>query len=42
MGPWGICIAYGWLVTIIVIFSEFVQAIRKTPQPQILEPPQPQ
>jgi len=38
MGAWGIYIAYGWLVTIIFIFSDAEQAIRKAPQPQLLEP----
>ena len=35
MEHWGIYIAYGWLATIILAFTDAVQAIRKGPQPQL-------
>jgi hypothetical protein len=33
MEHWGIYVAYGWLATIILAFTDAVQAIRKGPQP---------
>ena len=34
MDHWGIYVAYGWLATIILAFTDAVEAIRKGPQPQ--------
>ncbi len=34
MDHWGIYIAYGWLVTLVLALTDAVQAIRKGPQPQ--------
>ncbi len=39
MEHWGIYVAYGWLATIILAFTDAVQAIRKGPQPAP-EPPE--
>jgi len=33
MENWGIYIAYGWLATILLAFTDAVRAIRKGPQP---------
>ncbi len=38
MEHWGIYLAYGWLATIVLGIADAVQAIRKGPQPQPLEP----
>jgi len=34
MEHWGIYFAYGWLATLILAFTDAVQAIRKGPDPQ--------
>jgi hypothetical protein len=34
MHHWGIYLAYGWLATLVLAFTDAVQAIRKGPQPQ--------
>ena len=39
MEHWGIYAAYAWMATIIYAFADAVQAIRRAPQPQLLEPP---
>ena len=35
MEHWGIFVAYGWLATILLAFTDAVRAIRKGPQPQL-------
>ncbi len=34
MEHWGIYIAYGWLATLVLAFTDAARAIRKGPQPQ--------
>jgi hypothetical protein len=34
MEHWGIYIAYGWLATLVLAFTDAVRAIQKGPQPQ--------